>query len=622
MCGIVAVLNRVAREPHMRIGAAVRMLAHRGPDDEGVWTDGSGVSLANRRLSIIGPGSQGHQPMIDEATGNVVTFNGEIYNFVELRRELQAEGLVFRTATDTEVILKAYVAWGTECVTRFNGMWAFVLWDATQQVAFISRDRLGVKPLCYAFENGGLMLASEPKALLAIRPDYRVADDVALYLLLAQGSLYNTDRTFYQKIKSFPAGRLAAFQPGSQGLLPRRYWNVPVGQAARMTYAEGLEAFAALFRDAVALRLRSDVAVGFTLSGGLDSSSIVATAVHSRGNTDGLKAFTSTYDRTGKGWQDDERKWARKVAHLVGDLDLEEVDAPTEGWLPTLELIVRQMDGPGSSPAVYPLWRLMERARLTNVPVLLDGQGADELLGGYAHYATLALREHGMAAIRAKDVRRGIETFVDAARYRQTFGARSLVANIIRELAPTLHAPYRRRLGALGTLRHDFVRSMAPELDDAHLSELGNRLYADLTADILPALLQYGDAVSMAHGVETRFPFLDYRLVEFCTTLPTTFLIAHGRSKRILRDYLQVAGLPQIAARLDKAGYPTPVAEWLKHRGVLEATILSPEAQIARYVDHDALRRLIARLRFGTRSVPNHLYRLVTTELWLRTLHN
>jgi asparagine synthase (glutamine-hydrolysing) len=613
MCGIVATIGISPRIVDARSAEALRVLAHRGPDDEGTWSD-EHAWLGHRRLSIIDLTSAGHQPMIHEPSGLVITFNGEIYNYIELRDELTKLGHRFTTQSDTEVLLAAYAEWGQDCLSRLNGMWAFLIWDPRRKRAFFARDRLGVKPLYYSLANGGLSVASEPKALLALHPELRRVDEAALYAFLAEGQLYTGARSFYDGIHVLQAGHCGTFQPGDAAPNTHQYWTLPAASDRSADYGDCVVEFGHLVQDAVRLRMRSDVPVGFTLSGGLDSSAVLQAAVSAAGSTGPrLRAFTSVYAYPPGGKIIDERHWAALVAGKYDRVDLEEMLAGETDWLEVLEQIVWHMDGPGYSPAVFPLWRIMERARASGVPVLMEGQGADELLGGYAQYAAVALWEsvfHSKFGRFARDFRS----------YSRTFSTRLLTLWFARERLSFVKGTYRRRVGSLGTMNPQFAQrfrgSPLPRPDKT----VNGRLEADLTRDILPGLLHYGDAISMAHAIETRLPFLDYRLVEFVASLPGDFKVGGGETKRILRDHLRAVDLQQIADRRDKQGYPTPADAWLRADGgaVLRSALLAPSAAIRAYCNPKQLERLIDHHAGGGRGAGNHLYRLLTTEMWLR----
>jgi asparagine synthase (glutamine-hydrolysing) len=578
--------------------------------------------LASRRLSIIDLGPRGHQPLTDLESGVAITFNGEIYNYVELRQDLETAGHAFHTRTDTEVLLHAYLEWGTDCLARFNGMWAFVIWDPRTAEAFFSRDRMGVKPLYYTSTPRGMAVASEPKALLALNANLRRVDHVSLYEFLAEGRLYASDRSFYEGIRILRPAHYGIYRIGGEPTLTN-YWQPPIDDTAGQPAVA--ERFDELFADATRLRLRSDVPVGITLSGGLDSTAVLSEVMRHLGSAAKFRAYTSVYRSAPGEPVIDERVWARRAAATYPQVEVTEVEVEREEWLPTLSEITWHMDGPGASPAVYPLWAIMRQARQDGIPVLLEGQGADELLGGYTQYAALDLIDQ-FSAFAGSPSRVGVQRLArDFRAYQSAFSSRMLALWLTRETLPWLIAPYRRRVGTLGVLRDEFLEASAPASDRSRARfptsrRLPARLAADLTRDILPGLLQYGDAISMAHSIETRYPFLDYRLVEFCLRMPSSWKVTGGETKRVLRAYLRRVGQTAIASRREKLGYPTPANNWLaEHDGRLARKILlATDARVRTYCNVEGLARLITHHSNGGSGAGNHLYRLLTTELWLQ----
>jgi asparagine synthase (glutamine-hydrolysing) len=613
VCGIVAIIGPSDGIDDRRRDEALDVIAHRGPDDRGTWRDGD-AWLGSRRLAIIDLSPGGHQPRVDETTGVAITFNGEIYNYLELRDELIALGHVFRSQSDTEVLLRAYLEWGLDFLPHLNGMWALVLWDPRVRRAVLARDRLGVKPFYYSARSGRVSVASEPKALLVLDPSLRRVDERSLYGFLAEGRLYTGAASFYAGIDVLPPGHVATFTPGDSSPVVSRYWAPPPPSERLIDYGEAVATFGDLLRDAVRLRMRSDVPVGLTLSGGLDSSAVLEAATAAVTDGGRLQAFTSTYEAPPGAPLVDERDWAQLVADRY-DVDLQQVPAAVDDWVDVLSRIVWHMDGPGYSPAVFSLWKIMERARARGIPVLLEGQGADELLGGYTQYAALAMWS---------SLSRGrLTTFArDYGSFAKTFSVRMLTLWLARERASFVMGAYRRRVGALGTMDPAFSRRFRGNGSAAPAPRSVNgRLTIDLTQEILPGLLHYGDAISMAHSIESRLPFLDYRLVEFASSLPGDFKVGQGMTKRILRDHLRKVGLTAIADRRDKRGYPTPADSWLTADGgrLLREHLLAPDAEIHAYCRRDQLERLIDYHVTGHSGAGNHLYRLLTTQLWLRT---
>ena len=622
MCGILAIIGNAIPISSDLANLALDTLTHRGPDDRGVWSV-NGAWLGHRRLSIIDTSSAGHQPMVDETTGVALTFNGEIYNYLELKNELEALGHKFHSHSDTEVLLRAYLAWGKQCVQRFNGDWAFLIWDPRTASAFFSRDRFAVKPLYYTRSRGVLTIASEPKALLELYPELRKVNERALFRFLKETALHDSDDSFYEGIHLLLPAHSAEYRSEGDAISIERYWDWPEADAPLSGDIQ--VQFDALFDDAIRLRMRSDVQVGVTLSGGLDSTAILS-AAEKQLEHDSLrmKAFTSVYDQQPVGAEIDERKWAAIAAENCGQFDLQTVGAPEKLWLQTLNKITWHMDGPGYSPAVFPLWKIMETSSRQSVLVLMEGQGADELLGGYSDYAIIDLFETFAQTVRRlefRSLKRNVSAYIGA------FGFRFFLKRLLRKLSPRLKELNFRYSGVLGVMRRDFIDrvKLKPEVvirpqNTSSLSVLEKEMRFDFSARELPGLLHYGDAISMANSVESRLPFLDYRLVDFCSKLPTEWKIRNGETKYILREYLRRNGQNIIADRKDKKGYPTPLASFFRNNDgtVLREILLSPQARINTYCDPEKLRGLINRYLAGNSQSENSLYRLLSTELWLR----
>jgi asparagine synthase (glutamine-hydrolysing) len=619
MCGIVAVIGP-GRPGVEQLKRATHSIEHRGPDDHGSWADGD-AWLASRRLAILDQSTKGHQPMVADGVATIV-FNGEIYNFIELRDLLRSYGHEFRTGTDTEVALRAYMQWGSSCLSRFNGMWAMVIWDHREKFAFLARDRFGVKPFYYSLVGDRLTVGSEPKAILELEPQLRQADEVTLVRLLAEKQLDLRDRSFYKGIVPLAAGHYALFRPGDRNVVSERYWDIPAVGALGLDATRAADEFAALLDDSVRLRLRSDVPVGMTLSGGLDSTSILEAAVLNDTTGRGFTAFTSVYPEEP---EIDEGRWARLAVQRHESVRLVEVDSRPNDWIGVLRKVVWHMDGPGYSPAIFPLWLIMERARESGIPVLLEGQGADELLGGYSIHSAYALLDQFYASRRRPTLHSVRQLYCAARAAAASHGLRRMLNDTALSAVPYARVLQERRVGFREALRADFVSSTA--IGDAKTSEshshndrLGQRLFDDFTARTLPGFLHYGDAVSMAHSIESRLPFMDYRIVEFCFRLESTLKISCGHTKRVIRDYLHRRGQHAIATRTDKRGYPTPAPHWLAadNGAVLRNLLLDPGARTADFVDRKGLQRLIARHVAGHFAASDQLYALVTAELWLQ----
>lgn len=620
MCGIAGVIGSNAPDTGLRLEHALASIAHRGPDGQGMWNDVA-AHLGHRRLAIIDLSQAGAQPMIDPESGMVIVFNGEIYNHREIRAELETKGHIFRSTSDTETLLKGYIEWGENVVDRCNGMWAFVIWEPKTKRAFASRDRFGVKPFYYSHKRGTFSFASEPKALHILYPSLARADATHIVDLVVESRTHMGPQTFFSDILALPPGHSATFDTAADRLEVRRYWDYPTDREAAPSSADGDAEFAALFDDAVRLRFRSDVPIGLTLSGGLDSSAILASS--SSQHITPARTYTSVYSETQRG----EYSWAERAANYAS-LQVEAVQASIDDWEARIESVVHHMDSPGYSPAVLPLWSIMERARAEGVPVLLEGQGADELLGGYPQY---------MAAGAIENIRQG-----DLAGFgRQVGGLRSMsslywATTWLARIAFPRAANYATRAQRRRLIDPDLLgrwRERGPleaqEKDCASSDSRGagryppvhEALWRDHSSDILPALLHYGDAISMAHGIESRLPFMDYRLVEWVFRRQSD-LLREGKSKSHVRNYLERRGYSAIANRADKVGYVVPMLDWWNTVGhlTLQEMIADPGAEIWSVFNRSEVEKLATRAGTGSHRHLFHIYKIVTTGIWLRQL--
>lgn len=612
MCGILGMVGAIKDVSQDTFQSALNAIAHRGPDAQATWRTDS-ACLGHRRLAIIDLSERGTQPMVDEESGLIIVFNGEIYNYIELRDELTSKGYRFRSDTDTEVLLKGFLEWGDDVLARCNGMWALAIWDPRERRVFLARDRFGVKPLYYALQQGRLFFASEPKALHILDKALTEPDESALVDFVVDSRMHIGSRTFYRSIRAIPPSYCATYVAGDDDIAQRRYWDYPDPQPEACASMDADEQFAELLVDAVRVRLRSDVRVGLTLSGGLDSSAVLAAVKDLQGAS--LHCYTSVFSGAHRG----EERWAEIAANYAG-ASVEPVEASFDDWLPTLSQIVRHMDGPGFSPAVFPLWAIMSKARRDNTPVLLEGQGADELLAGYPQYPAIATLEH-LKACRIFQFANGVY------KMRETFTARWTAGWLARRAFPGPVSMFTRR-HRLELFQHDCLQAWQNRGTDPTVSSQGRyydpvraELWNDHAINVLPALLHYGDSISMAHGIETRLPFMDYRLVEwvFRSRQP---LFEDGMSKSMVRSFLRNRKFDAIADRKDKQGYPTPITDWYKSIGVQYCQdILSDRNSLMWNIfAKEHIRRLADSAGRGSVRGIFHLYKILTIDLWLKDL--
>jgi asparagine synthase (glutamine-hydrolysing) len=607
LCGIVA----LDRPPETATVAAMAgALDHRGPDGDGAWAD-DGVALGFRRLAIIDLSDAGMQPFASDDGALRLMHNGEVYNYRELRRELEGHGHRFRSQTDTEVILRAYEEWGDRCVERFNGMWAIALWDGRRRRLFCSRDRFGVKPFYYSWDGARFAFASELKAFRAVgrlEPHLPAVRDY-----VEQGYVDHTDETFFAGIRKLPPAHSLVVD--EHGLRLERYWSLeqrdePEGDAA--------EAVRELLLDAVRLRLRSDVPVGSCLSGGIDSSAIVCGVDHllrtEAGNAlpvgDRQRTFTAYFEEQGF----DERPYAEAVVERTRTQP-HWITFSDDDLLEALPAIVWAQDEPFGSTSVAAQWFVMREAKRVGLKVMLDGQGADEILAGY----------HGYFGPFFADLLSGGrlgELRTEIGAYRRLHGASAAAAAIAlaRPFLPErVRWAARARVRGGGALVHDDLpRSEAAPANGAGGGRLRRQMHLILTRRGLPELLHYEDRNSMAHSLEARVPFLDVRLVELLFSLRDSDLIERGRTKAILRRALSDLLPPVVRDRVDKLGFVTPEARFMRGGlGELAADTFSSRAFRERgWVDATAALRRLARHRRGEVNAGFELWRAVNLELW------
>ncbi len=570
MCGIVGVFDFSGTGRHVDpqvFDKMVDSLAHRGPNGRGTW-HADGLSLGHRRLAVLDPTPDGAQPMVSHDKQVVLTYNGEIYNFRELRQELAQAGHCFRTGTDTEVILAAYRAWGTDCVDRFNGIFAFALWDVPRRRLWLVRDRLGVKPLYYSLAGGTLRFASEIKALLADPAFERRPSREGLNAYLSFGYVPAPLSGFDGVLQLLP-GHEAIVENGT--LTTRRYWSLSMHTVPRSLEA-AREEFSERFRTAVRRQLVSDVPLGAFLSGGIDSAAVASAA--SDLTPQGVRTFSVRFDEDSF----DEGPQAAETALLIGARHEEiRLDLDMAAGVDTL---VDACEGPfadASSIAVLSLCR--ETAR--SVTVALSGDGADELLAGYATYSagTLARPYRMLPAWMRRLARRAV-TRLDASdvRYsRRQFAERFVLGAEEGEGRDLASWRVHLRDGDKRVLCKPryFDGDVDPlDLYARHYREareadcrLKRMLYADLTFYLPNDMLVKVDRMSMAHGLEVRVPFLDHELVEFCASLPPQFLAQPpfpGRNKLILRNHLRTRLGAGVADR-KKRGFNVPVEKGMRN---------------------------------------------------------
>jgi asparagine synthase (glutamine-hydrolysing) len=599
MCGIAGIVQTDGAPIDEDLLLRMReLLAHRGPDDFGLVIDGA-VGLAHRRLSIIDLSTEGRMPM-ESADGDLaIVFNGEIYNYLELRDELRGRGHAFRTDTDTEVILEAYAEWGVECLSRFNGMWAFALHDRRSGDVFLARDRLGVKPLYYSTDERRLLFASECKALLADPAVGRRPCEPALAIFLAWGVLDHSPQTMFEGIMQLPPGHWMRVGPHGREE-PVRWWSLTINPDEDS--AASLEASAPtrlydLLIDSVRLRLRADVPVGTCLSGGIDSTTIVALIARLLRDEHpaSVGARQQTFSAVFTDRRFDERPFIETAVAATGVASAYVEPAPDRLYKDLQDLVYFQ-DEPFGSLSIYAQYCVM-RLAADHVTVVLDGQGADEQLAGYLAYQWTYLRTLARRGRIGRLMREGLGT----ARYHRGFFHDALHQLVVR----------RGRRGYLRIIAPAVLR-YSDSLDEVLCQETVTRN--------LPALLHYEDRNSMRFSIEARVPYLDYRVVEYLASLPLDQKLRNGITKRVLRRAIRGLVPEAIRCRMDKMGFVTPEKVWMgtELADLVTEVFGSASFRERPYWDADAVARDYEGYRSGKAAYSHEIFRIFVTELWLR----
>lgn len=591
MCGIAGILSTdPANLTAERLRSMTDAIAHRGPDGEGHWFDPEGrIGLGNRRLAIIDLSPAGAQPMncLDRYT---VVHNGEIYNYIELREFLRSKGYSFLSRTDTEVIPAAYDFYGPDCVRHFDGMFAFALWDRREKTLFLSRDRFGEKPLFLYQDKTQFLFASEMKALWAAGVP-KTFNPPMLFNFITIGYTQNPrdpSETFYAGITRLPARTWLRYNAVTLQKEVCQYWN-PVLSSSGKAESAVREEFEVLFASSIRNRLRSDVAIGASLSGGLDSSAIVSATLAQPDPPDPFPTFSAVFP----GFEKDESSFINNVTkpfHLTNY-----TSTPTaEDLVRDLGRLAAHQEEPFQSSSIYAQYRVYSLAAEKGMNVLLDGQGADELLAGYPKYFIWYWRELYRSKRRTLKIERSATRFPGA---EDEWTMKHRLAAMLPGLAGAVQR--RNRLAQQRgnkDLSRDFVHTSGVSYYDLPpLSRLNEVLYYNTLTNGLEELLRYADRNSMAHGVEIRLPFLDHHLAEFLFSLPARFKIRDGWTKWLLRESMKDRLPHDIVWRKDKIGYEPPQRDWMSdervqscireakrklvNNGILDRTVLQKKIQ-------------------------------------------
>lgn len=542
-------------------------LAHRGPDGEDFWRNDDGtILLGHRRLSIIDLTDAGKQPM-HYLNRYVIIHNGEIYNYVELKDELQKRGYRFQTRTDTEVIIAAYDCWKEDCLLRFDGMFAFAIWDEKEKILFAARDRLGEKPFFYSRDDERFLFASEMKALWAAGIGRQVNLKM-LFNFMAIGYTGNPSRpeeTFYNNIVKLPPACFIKYEMHSNRFHIVKYWSIEANGPDEIKDDEAVEEFSTLLQVSVKRRLRSDVATGSSLSGGLDSSAIAAIAALLIASPPEFTAFTAAFG----GSEKDESACAKKVVEKFS-LHHFTIDVSANDLINDFEKLCYHQEEPFGSASALAQYKVYELAKQHGIKVLLDGQGADEILAGYHKYYKWYWQElfQKRQLLKSGELKAAKENGIS-----ENFGLKNIIASLFPDLASVfLEKKYVLNAIRRRDLTREFVQQQSKEAyyTPPTYFNLNGVLYFNAIQYGLEELLRYADRNSMAHGREVRLPFLNHELVEFLFTLPAKFKIRNGWTKWLLRKSMENTLPSEITWRRDKTGFEPPQIQWMEHKKVQE----------------------------------------------------
>ncbi|MCQ1529166.1 asparagine synthase (glutamine-hydrolyzing) [Lutispora saccharofermentans] len=605
MCGICGMIGKKDEEVIERM---INKLKHRGPDGSGKYFDEDMVGLGHVRLSIIDLSLDAQQPMVSQDGRYAIVYNGEIFNYKELRSDLESLGYTFKSDSDTEVLLNAYIEWKEGFLSKLNGMFSFAIWDSCDKVLFCARDRLGVKPFYYFKDDEVFVFASEIKAILEYMKYKVKPDDEVIYEYLINGYVDYDDKTFFSGVYKLKPGHYATVSYDKK-IDMIKYWDIDsIREENAMNYADCKNKLSKLFKSSVELRLRSDVPIGSCLSGGIDSSSIVCTM------SDILEgSVVNTFSSCSEDKAYDERKYIEEVLRRQ-NINGNYLFPDSSGLIKDIYNLVYHQEEPFLSTSVFAQWCLMRKAKDEGVKVILDGQGADEIFGGYRKYRLYYIKElytqRNFSEILIQIIK-GIDQTnlsynakADLNKIKKIFGLKS------------------NNAGILNYYNSDFISSCSSQkISMISPKSLEEAMYMDLTRTSLPALLRYEDKNSMAFSIETRLPFLDYRIVEFAKQIPNKYKLQHGWSKSILRDVMKGTLPDSIRLRKDKMGFATAEKTWLLEQAAFFRSIFNQEEFLSsKYINPSLVYKDFYDIINSNNY--NHLWRWISLELWMRCFFN
>lgn len=617
MCGICGVISNENNINKEKFEAMVHMIAHRGPDDEGIYYDAK-IALGHRRLSIIDLSNAGHQPFFYKHR-YVLVYNGEIYNYQELKIKLKKKGYKFTTQSDTEVLIAAYDLYKEKCVEQFNGMWAFAIYDREEGTVFCSRDRFGIKPFYYCIADGKFIFASEIKQILGMRDTSPHANRKRLLEFIIYGDLDYTDETMYQDIRQLKGGYNLTLEIKSLDYHIEQYYNLDKVIKSKKGFEESSILFREKFEEAIKYRLKADVPLGYCLSGGLDSSAIACMADYLLKNSQNEQVAVSSCFNDKRY---DEREYIEEVINKT-NISSYKIFPKEEGLFEILDKIIWHMDEPFGSTSVYAQWNVFEAAANKGLTVMLDGQGADEQLAGYTGFYSVIFADY-LKKFKWISFMKEISCYKklrsETEKYVSSF-------DIIANAMVSAWLPDRVKLWLKKKLSYkDENIPFSKDIVDEVLSNRflypvnnGRRYITDSMLCSMASLLHYEDRNSMAHSIESRVPFLDYRLVEAIYSMPLNYKIKRGVTKAVMREGLKDILPEKIRKRYSKLGFVTPEEQWIKNNPALFRTELEEACLLLKnLLDKELVMQWFDR-QGGAVERGNYLvWRIICTGHWIK----
>ena len=603
MCGISGIFNTDKKPVHAsQIESMNNLINHRGPDGHGVYIDGN-LGIGSTRLAIIDLREIANQPMTDTDGRYVIVYNGEIFNYVELRNELLKKGYRFNNNSDTEVILNSYKEYGEDCLHKLNGMWAFAIWDKREKSLFCSRDRYGIKPFYYYKDKSRFVFGSEIKQILDLGVDKTVNDEI-IYDYLVFNFIDHTEQTFFKNVQKLPAGW--KLKVSAKEFKLSKWYELPQGKLEGGNLKTIYQDFYNLVYDSVRIRLRSDVEVGSCLSGGLDSSTIVCLMhdiLHNEGKAEIQKTYTAAYDEPSI----DERKYVEEVIRQTNSTKYY-CFPDSKGLLEDFDKMVWHQEEPFTGSTVFAQWSVFKKIHETGIKVVLDGQGSDEILLGYFSFFPFHLKRFIFNPFKFfSEFFKGADT--------TNLGLVKFSENLVYFNTPFIR--YRHVLNnAKSFLNRGFVFSRDRRDVFNHMVVASgieaNRL-TNLWNISLPSLLRYEDKNSMAFSVEARLPFLDHRLVEFIFSIPYDYLIRNGWTKFVLRESMRDKIPEGIRMRKGKLAFSVPQKKWLGEMSTFLNETFNENFSAGNYINKEKALKVIKSNNFNDKV----LFRAFNLQRWM-----